>query len=156
MKIPALAVLCLLALVPGCRREAAVPEELRLARESAAQAACISDELLRRAEGNLETLQAAADQDEAGSAQVAAAARRFAQAYWQHATIRHAVYAHADSAYNRARSAADSARYLARGGEIRLTLPEEGSLEGNAVRAYQRDFNERRNDPDHLCNWARS
>jgi hypothetical protein len=155
-KNTAVVLLCLALAAASCRgEEAEVSPEVRLARETAAQSACISDELLRRAESNLTQLDAASAGEDAPHAQVLGAARRFAHAYWQHATLRHAVYARADSAFNRSRSAADSARHIARGGQLRLTMAEEGTIEDNAIRAYQRDFHERRSDPDHLCSWAR-
>jgi hypothetical protein len=155
-KKTAVALLCLVVATTACRGEdPGVSPEVRMARENAAQAACISGELLRRAESNLAELDAVSAGDGDPLAQVAGAARRFAQAYWQHATLRHAVYAQADSAFNRSRSPADSARHIARGSQLRLTMAEEGTIEDNAIRGYQRDFDERRRDPDHLCSWAR-
>lgn len=141
-------------------REEEVSPKIQEARRAAAQAACVSETLVRKAEGDIASLDTAmaihgADPSPAARVQlqVAAAAERFSRAYLQHAKLRNTVFAYADSAYNRARSSADSARYLAAGEAIRIRMPEAETVEANAIRSYQQDFQSLRMDPDFRCSW---
>lgn len=143
----------------GDREEEVSPKILE-ARRAAAQGACISEMLARKAESDLAALDTAVaihGADPSPSAQVqlrvAAAAERFARAYLEHAKLRNTVFAYADSAYNRARSSADSARFLAAGEAITIRMPEAETVEANAIRSYQQDFQSLRVDPDFRCSW---
>lgn len=137
--------LLLVFVVASCASDDDGPSAAQLEQQNAAaRDACIAERLLLRAQDELQTLV---------DLQVGPAPLAFQQAYTQHADLRHTSLALLDSAYNHARSPADSTRYAdaSRGYEIRL--PEAGSVEDNVLRSYETNFFQILDDEDHPCNW---
>jgi hypothetical protein len=119
---------------------------------AAARDACISRELNMRADESVVALEEF--ETEALSAiGPAQAALEFARALQQHAMLRHAATAHADSALNHARTPADSTRYMQAAESFLPRSPDPGTLEHNVVAAWLRDYATIRADEDHRCNW---
>lgn len=139
------AALLLLLLIGACApdQETADPAQLRQ-RDAAARDACIAERLLVRAYDELETL---------AQLQVGPAPLGFQQAYTQHAEFRYSSLALLDSAYNHARSPADSASYESASQAFEIRLPEAGSVEDNVLRSYETNFLQILQDADHPCNW---
>ena len=113
------------------------------ARHEATRNACISQQLVQRAESNLQTLEAT------GVAGVV----RYAQAYLQHAQFRASAAAQADSAANFSPQPGDSARHAQAAARHVVSRPEPGSVDANVNAQYEREFAEIRTNPDHPCNW---
>jgi hypothetical protein len=154
-KLLTLALLAAAAACDGGSEE--VAPEVEQARRAAARSACVGAELARHAEDQLQTLEASFPSGEGPAAditrQASRAALEYARAYDQHARLRVAAYAQADSALNHSPRRADSLRHVQRAQQFQVRLPEVGTLEGNVLQAYQRDFAARISDPDHPCNW---
>lgn len=150
--------LCSAAACGDSGPEEAPPEVLQ-ARREAARAACIGGELLGRAEENVATLEGSVagtgteDPMAALTRTAQAAALGFSQVYLQHAELRAAAAAQADSAANYSRTEADSLRHVQTGRQYAIRPPEAGSVEANAIQSYQQDFARIYDDPDHPCNW---
>lgn len=155
--LPYLPLVLAASLLAACADEdgpAPVPEAVLEERRSAERSACISDELLQRADDQVELLAQVSGAGEGGEPQgVGAAPYRFALAYRQHAALRATTFAHRDSAVNHATSPEDSARHVRVVEQMVYRAPEAGSLEGNIVESYTRDFERIHSDPDHRCNW---
>ncbi len=135
------------------RRAVTTPDE-------PARVACVSRELVARAEDNrlsLDQLAGAdtvdADPVQALSQRAARSAFEFARAYEHLATVRATRAAYMDSSLNHAATAADSGRYASLAAQSRLQPPEPGTVEANVTDAYMRDFAVLFNDSDHPCNW---
>ena len=145
--------LSLLALVAACDDgPAEVPPEVREARREAASRACLSAELARTAQDNVQTLETTfGGETTAGSAAGAVAA--YARAFLQHATLRELAYAHRDSALNHAASPEDSLRHEEQAGQITILSPQPGTLEANVIEDYERQLAALVADEDHPCNW---
>lgn len=148
----------LLLALGACERGADGPSpEAIAARRDATRRVCISTELLRKAEDQVETLQSAMGTDEGPAGELmrrtGLAALQYVRAYHQHAELRAAAYARADSARNYSRSMEDSARHARAADQFQIRTPEAGTLEANVLQAYQSDFATLLNDADHPCNW---
>lgn len=138
--------LLLLAIVAAaCGSEEAGPtaEQLRI-RELAAREACIGERLALRAQDELQTL---------AQLGMASGPLEFQRAYAHHAELRHAAYAQADSAFNHARTPADSARHAGLADGFQIRLPEPETVEANVIRSYEANFAAIFQDADHPCNW---
>jgi hypothetical protein len=154
--------LLLLALVLGsaaCERgPEEVPAEVQAARTEARRRACLSAELARAAEEDLQTLRETFDAVGAGPAETltrraAQAAAEYAEAYRQHALLRQVAAANADSALNQAASPADSLRYQQQADRFVISAPEPGTIEANVIADYERKLAALLADEDHPCNW---
>jgi hypothetical protein len=141
-----------LGLIAACDRGEPAAGADNPAAMEAARDACISAELLERARDGVEALEAFQRED-APPMGPAAAALQFAGILEQHAQLRHAASAYADSAINHARAAADSVRYMQRAEAFLPRPPEPGSVEHNVASAWLRDYAAIRMDEDHRCNW---
>lgn len=149
-----------LLIISACRTEpAGVPPEVAQARFEAARDACISAEILSLAQENLSTLAQMHGLDDPGADPQdlppgpASAAYQYARIYDHHAELRHAAYAHADSALNRSRTPADSARHTRILAGLAVSPPVPGSIEANVAAAYSQVHAAIQNDEDHPCNW---
>jgi hypothetical protein len=150
----------LLLLISACEapREAAPPAR-SAERDEAARRACIAAELVRVSDEEIDVIEASLPADIETSTQAQGiwraqlAALQFAQVLHDHAQLRHASLAHADSALNRAASSADSARHMATAARYAPRRPEQGTLEANVASEYERRFSRIRSDDDHRCNW---
>lgn len=150
--------LLLSASLSGCGGgESEIPPEVRQTRLDAARSACISNEIARRSEEELQTLEqsfgGAAPQTGTGQQPAASAVVSFARAQLQHAQLRMAAYAQIDSAHNASPTPADSARHAAAAAGFQIRRPEPGSLEDNVIQDYDRKFTALAADSDHPCNW---
>jgi hypothetical protein len=150
-----IALLSTLLLAPACAdRPAAVPAAVLAERREAERNACIGGELLERAVDQVDMLARATGVAEGVEPRgPGAGPYRFALAYQQHASMRAATFAHRDSAVNHAATPIDSARHVDVVERMVYRAPEPGTLEGNVIEAYLRDFERIRNDSDHRCNW---
>ena len=136
------------------RRTVTTPDE-------PARVACVSRELVTRAQENrlsLDELAGTGDTADVDLSQdltrrAARSAFEFSRAYEHLATVRAARAAYMDSALNHAATATDSSRYSSLAAQSRLQPPEPGTLEANVNDAYMRDFAVLFNDSDHPCNW---
>lgn len=156
MKPPNLGIyVALLLLVPagwGCDRNPRPDPAREAARREAFVATCVAEELVLRARENVRDLEGLAGPDSSGPlGRTGRAAAAFAGAYRDYAEARFAAAVYADSAAN-AGSAADSARFAARGQGYALSPPEPGTMEANVDRAYARNAAELRANPNHPCN----
>jgi hypothetical protein len=150
-----------LALVlSGCGdRDRPVTPEQMAEREAAFRQACAAQELALAADENLATIQTSLltldpkDPASAVSRAATEAAIQYSTAYQGHAALQLGAYAHLDSAVNNATTTADSARYIERAGSFTIRNPEAGTLEANVINAYQADFLQLLEDPNHRCNW---
>jgi hypothetical protein len=138
----------------GCDRGAATAADgsRTEAQQAAARDACLAEAMAAQAEQHLADLEEWGLAGGPGSA-AAAAAGEFARAYFQHAQLRYATLAHADSALNHARTPADSARYVQTAGAFLPRGFEPGTLEGNVAEAWARDFSVLLANEDHRCHW---
>jgi Flp pilus assembly protein TadD len=142
---------CLVALTLACaacagegeRRES---EEALAARREAARSACISGQLAQQAEEQAALLR----RTPAGPL---AAAATFAEAFRQHARLRHIALAERDSALNHSPTPADSARHARASDAVQINAPEPNTVEANVIADYERRFRAIAADPDHPCNW---
>lgn len=148
-----------LVLVTGCDGGDAPPTpEVLAARAEARREACLSGEILRRAEDKLADLEASLP-EQPGEGAVAAifraqsAAVAFQRAVTDHARLVHGATALRDSSFNHSAGAADSARYADRAVAIQIRGPEAGSVEANAVTSYRRELAALAADDAHPCNW---
>jgi hypothetical protein len=132
-------------------RRAASTADNAAARESAREA-CISQELVTRAREGVVALEEF-HADDSPLAATSGPALVFARVLEEHAQLRLAAHAHADSALNHARTPADSARFMQAAQGYLPRRPEPGSLEENVAAAWMRDFARLRADDDHRCNW---
>jgi hypothetical protein len=150
-----------LLLATGCRDAAdgPIPAGVLAQREMVTRQACISRELLTRAEDDIETLEdtyLSADPDDPLAEvirQASASGLEFMHAYFRHAELRATALAYIDSAVNHSATPADSIRYTNRSDAFTITVPREGTLEANAMLSYQQAFEELLLEPDHPCNW---
>lgn len=148
-------------LLGGCDRpqERPLTPEILNERRVAYRQACAAREIANRSVEDIATLEEVLtttdpSQPLAEINQIAsAAALQFARAYNAHAELRHAVYAHLDSAVNQAATRADSARYVEQAGAFTVRSPQPGSVEENVFRSYQTNFVTLLQNPDHPCNW---
>ena len=115
--------------ITGCRADAGTPPEVMEERAEAARNACVAEELLRRANDQIEALEDSYAQAEvAGDAgallrQTATSALRFAEVYLQHAQLHSTVLAHVDSATNHVERQADSLRHVRAAEAFTMTRP---------------------------------
>jgi hypothetical protein len=124
-----------------------VPPEVESQRILAARHACVGEQLLDRAQDDLETLESM------GEGGIASAAVVYQRAFTQHATLRYTVYAHLDSAVNRARTSADSLRHVQTANQLTILRPQPETLEANVLEQYNRRASEILADDGHPCNW---
>lgn len=154
----ALALVLALAAAACERGPEELPAEVQAARTGAQSRACLTAELARVAEEDLQTLQETFDAAGDGPAatltrRAAQAATEYAQAYRQHAMLRQAAAASADSALNHAASSADSLRFQERADRFIISAPEPGTIEANVIADYERKLAAMVADQDHPCNW---
>jgi hypothetical protein len=150
MRIVPIWLIILVGLTAACaEREAAVPREVAEHRVLAARHACVGEQLLERAEDDLETIEAT--MGVAGG--IADAATAYQRAFTQHARLRHAVYAHLDSAANHARTSEDSVRHAQRAGQLTILRPAAETLEANILEQYNQRASAILADEGHPCNW---
>jgi hypothetical protein len=148
----------LLAFVASCGDQGEAPE-VRAQRESVHRQACVAGVLAERADDNVRTLvEALSSSDPADPiAQITRRATEsaldFARAYQRHAELRVGAYGYLDSAVNRSKTPADSARYADRASSFLIRIPAEGTVEANVMNSYQNDFLALLSDPNHPCNW---
>lgn len=129
----------------ACGDDETGPSEEQLRdREFAAREACIAERLALRAEDELQTLE---------QLMVVSGPIEFQRAYAQHANLRRAASAHADTALNHAATTADSARHAELAQDFQIRLPDAESVEANVIRSYESNFAAIYNDADHPCNW---
>jgi hypothetical protein len=154
-----LGLLILVLLTVACERGAEGVAGRTAEQEDAARRACIAAELVRASDEEIDLIEASLPADVETSPQAQAmypaqiSALQFAQALYDHALLRHSALAHADSALNHARGAADSTRHVESAAAFTVRPPEQGTVEANAVGEYERRFARIRADPDHRCNW---
>jgi hypothetical protein len=153
-------VFTLLVLGTACEARQDDPTTERTpAAEEAARFSCIAAELVRVSDDEIDTIEATLPADIETSAEAQGlwraqiAALQFAQVLYDHAILRNAALAHADSALNRAASAADSARHMQTARRYSPAPPEPGTIEANVAVEYERRFGRLRADEDHRCNW---
>jgi hypothetical protein len=140
-----------LLLAAACDRGDGLTDEQRQARRDARLAACVTEELQIRARNdlaNLESMLGAADETFGSGGR---APHTFLRAYAVHADLRAHEAAYVDSAYSAATSR-DSARLAETAATFRLNRPMPGTVEGNVVERYRRDFTSAWNNPSHPCN----
>lgn len=148
-----------LVLAAACERGSEeLPAEVQAARVDAQRRACLTAELARAAEEDLQTLQETFESVGEGPAatltrRAAQAATEYAQAYRQHAVLRQAAAATADSALNHAATSADSLRLQERANRFVISAPEPGTIEANVIADYERKLAALFADQDHPCNW---
>ncbi len=147
-----------LAFAAACGDQGESPE-VRAQRESTHRQACVAAVLAERADDNVRTLNdAIAGGDPSDpvvqiTQRATASALAFARAYQRHSELRVGAYAYLDSAVNRARTPADSVRYVERASSFLVRFPAEGTVEANVLNSYQNDFLALLSDPNHPCNW---
>lgn len=140
-------VVALAAAVTACGGRDAGPSRSD-AEKATARNACIAQEVLNKARGDVESLDQMLPGGEAG---LPSAAHAFARAFRDYAELRFRVYAYQDSAQT-ADTPADSARYAGRAAVIapRPAAPE--TVESNVAREYSRGFQTIRSSREHFCN----
>lgn len=154
MRYPMLLLLCLLG--AACGDDAAdteLTEEAAAERAQAERLACLTAELERRAEADLQSLEQMTAMLPAGVGSAREATLQFQRVLAEQAQLGARAAAYTDSALNHAARPADSARYAALAAGFRTRAPEPGTIEANARSAYQQALAELAADPDHPCNW---
>jgi hypothetical protein len=141
-------ILTVLVTAAACREPGTdVSAEIASQRILAARHACVGEQLLDRAQDDLETLAAV---EEGG---IASAVLAYQRAFTQHATLRNAVYSHLDSAVNHARTSADSLRHAEAANRLTILRPLPETVEANVLEQYNRRASEILADDGHPCNW---
>jgi hypothetical protein len=140
-----------LLLAASCDRGDGLTPEQRQARRDARLAACVTEELQIRARNDLANLESMLGPDDEAPGMGGRAPHTFLRAYAVHADLRTHEAAYMDSAY-RAANPADSARLAQTAATFRLNRPMPGTVEGNVVERYRRDFASAWNNPNHPCN----
>lgn len=131
-----------------------VPAAILEQRTMAFRQACAAKEIEATAEDNLSLLESIIPEgDDAGMAATRDAATGFARGYHRHAELRFALFAMVDSAFNHARTPADSTRFEERANAFSLRNPAAGTVEANAMESYENDLRMILSDADHPCNW---
>lgn len=153
-----LTLLMLLATAACDRGTEEVPPEVRAARQQARRLACLSAEMARTADEDLRTLEETLASTGTGPASAPAriaaqAAISYADVYRQHALLREAAAAQADSALSRSATSADSLRHERQAEQFVISAPEPGTIEANVIIDYERKIAVLLADQDHPCNW---
>jgi hypothetical protein len=151
--------LVVVLLAVACEPRSEVTTGRTAEQQEVARRACIATELVRTSDEEIDLIEASLPAGVETSPEVQAmyqtqiSALRFAQALYDHALLRHGALAHADSALNHARGAADSTRHVESAAAYSIRAPERGSIEANAIVEYERRFARISADGDHRCNW---
>ncbi len=159
MRVASRALLALFLAAPltACGDEGAagtIPEAVVQQRTMAFRQACAAKEIEATAEENLALLESVTlSSGEEGLAATHSAATGFARGYHRHAELRYALFAMIDSAFNHARTPADSVRFEERANAFSVRSPSPGTVEANVMESYETDLVQILADADHPCNW---